>query len=246
MQDGWIRYKSGDMFGITLLLRCGCGNSKAWLSQANHTFSHLGITRNFQQYIFVREVDFWFKISDPASNPPKGFFFLCPAKDFRTGSVSFKCPDYPAYWSLDPSGVRRLSTEDAVDLGFPRILFFSVKISGRSWDTSAYAGLRQMHRAKGFDPDSQDVARHLGYSLYQLAGQMDASDEDIQKVGDSCAEGEVREPVSTEEREHNDVEEVERIYLFGTFPQTLGFFMNFQSFLILFIAMIWVYTQICG
>ncbi|KAJ7821418.1 hypothetical protein B0H13DRAFT_1660301, partial [Mycena leptocephala] len=32
-----------------------------------------------------------------------------------------------------------------------------------SWDADVYAALRQFHRAKGFDPDSQDVARHLGY-----------------------------------------------------------------------------------
>ncbi|KAJ7755486.1 hypothetical protein B0H16DRAFT_715739 [Mycena metata] len=41
----------------------------------------------------------------------------------------------------------------------------------RSWDASVYAGLRKFHRAKGFDPDSQDVARHLGYPLYQVSPQ---------------------------------------------------------------------------
>jgi hypothetical protein len=47
-------------------------------------------------------------------------------------------------------------------------------IYGKCWDASFYAGLRQFHQAKGFDPNSQDVARHLGHSLYQLAAEVDA------------------------------------------------------------------------
>ncbi|KAJ7858600.1 hypothetical protein B0H13DRAFT_1471805, partial [Mycena leptocephala] len=70
-------------------------------------------------------------------------------------------PDCPAYWSLDPAGVKRLGTEEAVHFGFPSIEL-TTTVFGRSWDASVYAGLRQFHRAKGFDPDSQEVASHLG------------------------------------------------------------------------------------
>jgi hypothetical protein len=62
--------------------------------------------------------------------------------------------------------------EDATALGFPTISL-STKIWGKYWDAIVYAGLRQFHRAKGFDPDSQDVARDLGHGLYQLAGEID-------------------------------------------------------------------------
>ncbi|KAJ7670177.1 hypothetical protein DFH06DRAFT_1373052, partial [Mycena polygramma] len=75
-------------------------------------------------------------------------------------------PDCPAYCSLDPSGVERLTTEQAIELEFPT-LQFRTQILGKYWDDSVYAGLRKFHQAKGFDPDSQDVARHLGYPLYQ-------------------------------------------------------------------------------
>jgi hypothetical protein len=61
---------------------------------------------------------------------------------------------------------------DATALGFPCISL-STKIEGWSWDDSVYAGLREFHRAKGFDPDSQDIARHLGEPLYSLAREMD-------------------------------------------------------------------------
>ncbi|KAJ6592724.1 hypothetical protein B0H19DRAFT_907060, partial [Mycena capillaripes] len=73
----------------------------------------------------------------------------------------------PAYWSLDPTGAERLSEEDATRLGFPSIQL-SWEVWGKSWDASVYAGLRQFHQAQGFDPDRQDVARHLGEPLYQL------------------------------------------------------------------------------
>jgi hypothetical protein len=63
--------------------------------------------------------------------------------------------------------------EDATALGFPSISL-STNVYGRSWDASVYAGLRQFHQAKGFDPDSQDVARHLHHPLWQLASDMDA------------------------------------------------------------------------
>jgi hypothetical protein len=62
--------------------------------------------------------------------------------------------------------------EDATALGFPS-LSLSTKIWGFSWDESVYAGLRQFHEAKGFDPDSQDVARHLGQPLYCLTTEID-------------------------------------------------------------------------
>jgi hypothetical protein len=65
-------------------------------------------------------------------------------------------------------GAERLSTQDAYNLGFPS-LGLSTVILGKSWDASVYAGLRQFHQAKGFDPDSQDVARYLGHPLYELS-----------------------------------------------------------------------------
>ncbi|KAJ7111773.1 hypothetical protein C8R44DRAFT_882828 [Mycena epipterygia] len=41
------------------------------------------------------------------------------------------------------------------------------------WDASVYAGLRQFHRAKGFDPESQDVARLLGHPLFQISSKFE-------------------------------------------------------------------------
>ncbi|KAJ7434592.1 hypothetical protein FB451DRAFT_1003079, partial [Mycena latifolia] len=71
------------------------------------------------------------------------------------------------YWSLDQSGVGRLTADAATRLGFPDFHLITQGI-GFSWDASVYEGLRQFHQAKGFDPYSQDVALHLGVPLYQL------------------------------------------------------------------------------
>jgi hypothetical protein len=128
----------------------------------------------FVQKVLVDHL--YFEISIVASttteNPPTGFLFLCPTPDFRSGASSFRWPDCPAYWCLDPFGIERLNTEEAIQLGFPTMKF-KMAGSGHSCDGSVYAGLRQLHREKGFSPDSQNIARHLGEPLYQLASEID-------------------------------------------------------------------------
>ncbi|KAJ7669891.1 hypothetical protein DFH06DRAFT_1125301 [Mycena polygramma] len=59
-----------------------------------------------------------------------------------------------------------------MELGFPP-LQFNTEFRGRSWDSSVYAGLAKFHLAKGFDPYSQDVARHLGHPLFQPSVPID-------------------------------------------------------------------------
>ncbi|KAJ7619768.1 hypothetical protein DFH06DRAFT_1106207, partial [Mycena polygramma] len=112
-------------------------------------------------------------ISAATKESPTGFLFLCPTDDFLTGlSSSVGWPDCPAYWSLEPSGADPLSREEATELGFPT-LQFSTEFWGCSWDSSVYAGLAKFYRAKGFDPYSQDVARHLRLPLFQPSGNFD-------------------------------------------------------------------------
>lgn len=90
-------------------------------------------------------------------SPLHGYLFLCPLGQHVA-----------AYWSLDPSGNKRLSHRKSVVLGFPSLVL-KIKIWSRSWDESVYAGLRQFHSEKGFDPFSQDVARRMGVALYESA-----------------------------------------------------------------------------
>ncbi|KAJ7679367.1 hypothetical protein DFH06DRAFT_509461 [Mycena polygramma] len=120
--------------------------------------------------VLVTRVYFELAISAPTKECPAGFLFLCPETDFKTGPSSFSWPECPAYWSLDPLGVEHLSTEKAANLGFPS-LQYSTRIMGRCWDASVYDGIRRFHEAHDFAPGTQDVARHLGFSLYQLTSE---------------------------------------------------------------------------
>ncbi|KAJ7104868.1 hypothetical protein C8R44DRAFT_559322, partial [Mycena epipterygia] len=71
------------------------------------------------------------------------------------------------YWSLDPTGGSRLCPEDTSRLGFPS-LEFKIEVHAFSWPENVYAALSRFHAGKGFDPNSQDIARHLGHPIFEL------------------------------------------------------------------------------
>ncbi|KAF7377028.1 hypothetical protein MSAN_00120900 [Mycena sanguinolenta] len=172
MPNGWTRFQSGDVFN-TIHVSIIFHYERTWLSQANNIFRRLNIMANFEDYVVVNRIDFDLNFSQTTGDPLEGFLFLCPKEDFRTNPSGFGWPACPAYWSLDPSGVDRLSPEEAMRLGFPS-LHLITQAYGDYWDASVYQGLRQFHQSKGFDPYSQDVARHLGYPFFRLSSERDA------------------------------------------------------------------------
>ncbi|KAJ6555810.1 hypothetical protein B0H19DRAFT_136683 [Mycena capillaripes] len=184
-EDGWTRLNSSEVSDTNISLYSSI-HPHSWPSQANHIFNRLQITSNFDDYVLIESISFDIVISASEEEPPAGFLFLCPTDDFQTGPFSFWWPECPAYWSLDPFGVERLTAEEATELGFPSFRL-NTNIFARSWDASVYAGLRQFHKAKGFDPDSQDVARYLGEPLYQLSNEIDVPFAHVDDE-DSCAE----------------------------------------------------------
>ncbi|KAF7375832.1 hypothetical protein MSAN_00473100 [Mycena sanguinolenta] len=162
---GW--WTSSDAFGRLLYLRFSL-DVHPWLSQANHILKQSQIVRNHDDYVLVDEICFDLQISEPRHHPPDGYLFLCSPNDFYSDRTSLRWPRVPAYWSFDPSGRNRLSIDEASSLGFPAI-YLSTDVRLASWDASVYSGLRKFHQAKDFDPESQDVARYLGYPLYKLS-----------------------------------------------------------------------------
>ncbi|KAJ6464392.1 hypothetical protein C8R45DRAFT_1023895 [Mycena sanguinolenta] len=145
------------------------GTLKSWLAHANHIFTQLQALSDLSDFFCPYEVAFYLAVDRSGCthfNQPRGYLFVCPPEDFRAGGNSFRWPDCPVYWSFDPSGVYRLSPEAAKTLGFPEIRIRS-RIDAKSWDSSIYKGLQRFHQGKGFDPDSQDLARHLGYPLFE-------------------------------------------------------------------------------
>ncbi|KAJ7795759.1 hypothetical protein B0H14DRAFT_2468018, partial [Mycena olivaceomarginata] len=114
-------------------------------------------------------------------------------------------PKCPAYWSLHPSGVERLSWEDAASLGFPRIGILEYAV-GLSWDARVYEGLRQFHQAKGFDPDSQELALHLGEPLYELSSQTNTSFAPFHEEEHSAGEGSIQVPADSDDKSEDVLE----------------------------------------
>ncbi|KAF7337102.1 hypothetical protein MVEN_02147800 [Mycena venus] len=251
MQNGWTCYASTDVLNKSINLTVWSPHEEAWLSQANHIFSCFEISSNLlHDYVVLDTIYFKLTVSAVETDPPEGFLFLCPVEDFRTGPSSFSWPHCPAYWSLDPSGTERLGTEDALELGFPSIQF-STEISGLFWDNSVYDGLYQFHQGKGFDPNSRDIARHLGNPLYQLSNHVNAVDETSARVKDrdsdaeledvrtSSSEIELAEPTTGDaEAESPDIQGGPAI------SEAFRFLMNVQLSLIFFLAMCWFCNQI--
>ncbi|KAJ7679381.1 hypothetical protein DFH06DRAFT_509690 [Mycena polygramma] len=189
--DGWTRFDYHDMADNAVELHiCDISIPGAtWLSQANHIFNRLRIKSNLEGYVLMNGIYFEVEISAATKHPRAGFLFLCPKEHFQVGPSTFCWPACPAYWSLDPSGANRLSTDEAMTLGLPAINL-STTVQLYAWDAAVYTGIRRFHEAKGFDPDSQDAARHLGHPLYQLSGEIDGPFAHVLPVDDQDANAE--------------------------------------------------------
>ncbi|KAF7374291.1 hypothetical protein MSAN_00312300 [Mycena sanguinolenta] len=158
-------YNSGDVFDRTLHLTKSIKTTAVpWLAQANYILNRLKIVSNHEDYKYIEKVWFHLNIGRPTPNPPDGYLFICSPKDFETGPMSYQWPHRPAYWSLDSSGDNPLSHEDATSLGFPSIMLWT-DVHVLSWDETVYAGLRKFDEGKGFNPESQDVAKGTRLSV---------------------------------------------------------------------------------
>ncbi|KAK7029960.1 hypothetical protein R3P38DRAFT_3513775 [Favolaschia claudopus] len=203
-ENGWHRFPISelvDMIGFKVELQTPDAVPHLWLSQANHVLNWLKNSSNAEDYFLTTEVNFTVYLypqpAVPAANwhSLTGFLFLCPPESFQIGPISFKCPEDLGYWSLDPSGMSWLSAEQAAELGFPAVrVRWAVASDGFSWYNFVYAGLGQFHQGKGFNPDSQDLARHLGHPLYELYSEYD----DSMDVDDDDFEAHIEEVSSTD------------------------------------------------
>ncbi|KAJ7500158.1 hypothetical protein B0H11DRAFT_800318 [Mycena galericulata] len=93
--------------------------------------------------------------------------------------------------------------DEAMHLGFPSI-DLETEVKTESYDASVYAGLHKFHEGKGFDPDSQDVARHLEQPLYKLSPDEDAP---FAHVSNGEAETEGGSTATTEDKDEDEDED---------------------------------------
>ncbi|KAJ7094193.1 hypothetical protein C8R44DRAFT_718602, partial [Mycena epipterygia] len=164
MENGWSRLHSS---GVTAgaFYRVFTANSDYWLCQTNYIISQ----QNQKNCFLVSRIAYWLRFSETLEEIPEGYLFLCPVEHLRDDDGRWLSnPECPVYWSLDPSGNQRLSPEEASGRGFPALKLQAI-VWMKSWDESIYEALSRFHAAKGFDLNSQDVARHFGYPLYELS-----------------------------------------------------------------------------
>ncbi|KAJ7046309.1 hypothetical protein C8F04DRAFT_1063920 [Mycena alexandri] len=229
-ENGWNQYSISALLSNyrtpKFRFQAYAGACNIWLSQANHILNSLHINNSLQDYTLLEYVEFTMDIQRATEEPSTGYLFVCPASHFRIGPVSFKWPDCPAYWSFDSSGSERLSPDEATRLGFPS-LKLATRVGPYSWDTSVYAGLRQFHTGKGFDPDSQDVARHLDYPLFQISNHAEDRFAHV-----NCEHGSAAE----------DAEDI-RATSEAPPSRAFGFLINLQLALISFLALCRVYER---
>ncbi|KAF7331347.1 hypothetical protein MKEN_00012400 [Mycena kentingensis (nom. inval.)] len=174
LSTGWARYRSADVpdpfdspnHRISLELACGWNTEILWASQATNLHHRLRADRRRRErYALVENihVDVGF-LPNAASESLNAYCFLAPASTvFQPDNLIASV----AYWSMDPTGNERLSTADARRLGLPE-LSISAYIQGTKYPDAFYDEIDAFHRAKGFDPDSADVARHLGLPVFEL------------------------------------------------------------------------------
>ncbi|KAJ7079675.1 hypothetical protein C8R44DRAFT_992577 [Mycena epipterygia] len=192
--DSVLKFK----YPIPLITLSWKSNGVEWTTQhglGNYVLSQLSTSPRHEDCLLVDEITYQLSFSGPSKILPEGYLFLCPVEDLQddTGRwlIYTKCP---AYWSLDHSGNKRLSPE-ASSLGFPS-LEFEIHVWSKSWDESVYAALSRFHTGKGFDPDSQGLARHLGHPLYELSPSVNADSARIEEIS-SESSGVHGDPIST-------------------------------------------------
>ncbi|KAJ7057449.1 hypothetical protein C8F01DRAFT_332622 [Mycena amicta] len=165
LRNGWERYSIGpEKAGqrVQISNRLLYMMDTIWWSQAGHIFNLLNIRDKFDSYFLAYgppQVEF-----TVPEGAPNGYLFYVPPLQKKP---------FQFFWSLDPLGREQLSWKEARTRGFPRLIF-SKNGYRQQWDTSMYEEVRAIHIAKGFDPDSQDIARHLGYPLFELVSDIKA------------------------------------------------------------------------
>ncbi|KAK6991873.1 hypothetical protein R3P38DRAFT_2803562 [Favolaschia claudopus] len=166
-------------------------NDQTWgapailLSQAGYVLSQLGL--DFDVCSVVRRISVYATIHPSNPSIDEAELFLPPLSAFLTpNGTHVQYPTQQPYW-FDPMRQEPLSGEEAEDLGLPAIEL-RIVVQTVYLDKSTLEHLREFHRGKGFDPDSQDIAKHLGHPLYYFGKEGDPLPEPMRFGSDSKME----------------------------------------------------------
>ncbi|KAJ7090015.1 hypothetical protein C8R44DRAFT_720368 [Mycena epipterygia] len=197
MEKGWSRFHSSSVNRVIEQPIYPDTNPACWLSQANYIFSQLATPPKYEDCVLIYRISYSLSFSGPSEYLPDGYLFLCPLEDLQDDTGKWiSNPECPAYWSLDPSGSEKLSPEEASSFGFPSPKV-KMYIGTRAWDENIYAALTRFHAGKGFDPNSKDIAQHLGFPLYEIYCSPGIDSARIKEVIYSDPSGAQDKPITT-------------------------------------------------
>ncbi|KAL0565328.1 hypothetical protein V5O48_016696 [Marasmius crinis-equi] len=92
------------------------------------------------------------------------------------------------WWSCHPSGEPSLSEDVCEQLGLPVELSLWVgRFREFSWQSEQYKALHHYQLARGFNPDTLDFARYLGYPIYQVLRGSGRFEEMVEEVPETPA-----------------------------------------------------------
>ncbi|KAJ7863602.1 hypothetical protein B0H14DRAFT_2264546, partial [Mycena olivaceomarginata] len=66
------------------------------------------------------------------------------------------------FWSFSPDGKERLKESEAEELGVPKVLLQTL-VYGQSWSKQQYNLIHEVQLAKGFNPETNELAKYLDY-----------------------------------------------------------------------------------
>ncbi|KAK7045526.1 hypothetical protein VNI00_007358 [Paramarasmius palmivorus] len=72
------------------------------------------------------------------------------------------------FWSLDENGQSEMTEDELEQWGVPKLAPLTPFFRVISWDSSIYTTLYDWQIACGFDPNTADFARHLGYPELEI------------------------------------------------------------------------------
>ncbi|KAK7051404.1 hypothetical protein VNI00_004904 [Paramarasmius palmivorus] len=166
----------------------------AWLVQANHSFSLLGIQDDCRNYSFLN--GFWLCLErKPVLKHPGGRFsrlkpasttiYLIirpvPSPSDETQTWSNWASGAKYFWSFDESDGTELPEEICDSLGLCSFTT-SIVIDHTWWDRNGYDEIQMFYHSEGIESPSTHLATLLGYPIFQIA------DSDHTEKADSQAD----------------------------------------------------------
>ncbi|KAK7039968.1 hypothetical protein R3P38DRAFT_3181791 [Favolaschia claudopus] len=195
MPNGWTRvflFAYNEILGANFELklspnypsvRAHLWHQFAWFAQANSIFGRLGLECSSCSYI--DRIQIRYKVIGWAPGSlGKIYLFLPPYRTFFSADLTRVCfPKAEPYWSFNPSGTDHLSNNQTSAPAIPQTCL-EILVDQISIDEAVLEDIHKFNTRKGFDADSQEVAKHLELPLYCLGAEGDPSPSSLYYYSD--------------------------------------------------------------